>query len=314
MDIRRMIIEQDDDGQRLDRFLKKTFPTLTFGQTQKLIRTGQIRINGGRVKQDTKISMGDDLRLPPSLQNGQSKPSIQFLQKDRDFIEDIILYEDADILALNKPAGLAVQGGNKIHRHIDGLLNSYIKKNVKPRLCHRLDRDTSGVLILGKTAEATRILTAQFKSHDVQKTYWALTTPSPIDDNGTIDAPLSKSPGRHDGGEMMIHDQEHGKYAITDFEVIENAGKEIAWCAFYPKTGRTHQIRVHAQIIGAPLLGDQKYNDNPFPFEGSETYNGLHLHARSITFYHPSTNEEITIDADLPSSFLKSWKSFGFNV
>jgi len=309
-----MIIEQDDDGQRLDRFLKKTFPSLTFGQTQKLIRTGQIRINGGRVKQDTRLNQGDELRLPPSLQDGEARPKIRFSQKDRDFIEDIILYEDGDVLALNKPAGLAVQGGNKIHRHIDGFLNSYIKKNVKPRLCHRLDRDTSGVLILGKTAEATRILTAQFKSHDVQKTYWALCTPAPIEDNGTINAPICKSPIYNDGGEIMVHDEENGKHAMTDFEVIERAGKDIAWCAFYPQTGRTHQIRVHAQLIGAPLLGDRKYNDNPFPFEGSENYDGLHLHAREITFIHPETQDEMSISAPLPSSFLKSWKSYGFNV
>lgn len=308
-----MIIETDDNGQRLDRFLKKKFPALTFGQTQKLIRTGQIRINGKRIKQDARLCEGDELRLPPSLKH-DNKDKIQFIQRDRDFIESLILYEDSQILALNKPAGLAVQGGNKTARHIDGLLNSYIKKNVKPRLTHRLDKDTSGVLILAKTSDAARELTHAFQSHEVHKTYWALTSPTPEHNNGTIDARICKAPVRHDGGEIMIHDDENGKKAITDFEVIDKARKEIAFVAFYPKTGRTHQIRVHAQIMGSPLLGDRKYNHNPFPFESSDMYDGLHLHAYKITLNHPESGEEVTIEAPLPQKMLKSWKSFGFNV
>lgn len=308
-----MIIKQDDDGQRLDRFLTKTFPSLTFGQTQKLIRKGQIRLNGGRVKHDTRLNAGDELRLPPSLRNGDNKPQIQFNQKDRDFIEDIALFEDEHLLVLNKPVGLAVQGGSKMKRHIDGMLNSYMKKGVKPRLCHRLDKDTSGVLILGKTAEATRKLTKQFQNHDVQKTYWALTNPAPAHDNGTINAPIAKSFVKGDS-EIMIHDEENGKAAITDFEILERAGKEAAFVAFYPKTGRTHQIRVHAKIIGSPLLGDYKYNDNPTPFGMPEIHDGLHLHAREIKFNHPETKKELAFQAPLPKEFLKSWKSLGFNV
>lgn len=309
-----MIIAQDDDGQRLDRFLKKAFPTLSFGQTQKLIRTGQIRINGKRAKSDSRLSANDELRLPPSLAEGEQKPQIQFSQKDRDFIESIILFEDDAILALNKPARLAVQGGSKTHRHIDGMLNSYMKKGVKPRLVHRLDRDTSGVLILAKTAEAARELTHAFQGHDVKKTYWALTTPAPVQENGTIDAKIGKAPARNDGGEMMVHDPENGKKAVTDFEIIERAGKEAAFVAFYPQTGRTHQIRVHAAIIGAPLLGDTKYNTNPMPFDNADIYNGLHLHARAITFPHPKTGKDITIEAKLSGVLLKSWKALGFNV
>lgn len=309
-----MIIQPDDDGQRLDRFLKKAFPFITFGQTQKLIRTGQIRINGGRVKQDTRLSEGDELRLPPSLQDGDAKPKIQFDQRDRDAIGDMVLFEDLDILILNKPVGLAVQGGSKTKIHIDGMLNSYMKKGIKPRLCHRLDRETSGVLILGKTAEATRALTKQFQTHQVQKTYWALTNPTPIETNGTINAPIGKADVYKDGGEMMVLDEENGKDAITDFEVIDRAGKECAFVAFYPKTGRTHQIRVHAKIIGAPLLGDRKYNDNPFPFDNEDVHQGLHLHAREIAFKHPTTKEDLAIQAPLPNIFLKSWKSMGFTV
>jgi len=312
-----MIILHDDDGQRLDRFLKKTFPTLTFGQTQKLVRTGQIRINGGRVKGDAKLNEGDELRLPPSLAHGNhDKPRIQFSQNDRDYIETLVLYEDADILAINKPAGLAVQGGTKTRRHIDGLMESYAKKGVKPRLCHRLDRDTSGVLILGKTADATRALTKQFQLHEVQKTYWTLTTPTPVEPNGTINAPICKSSERHNDGDIMVYDEENGKKAITDFEIIEQAGKDVAFVAFYPKTGRTHQIRVHASIIGAPILGDYKYNPNPMPFENDdiEIYDGLHLHAREIELRHPITKQPLIINAPLSRDFLKSWKSFGFNV
>jgi 23S rRNA pseudouridine955/2504/2580 synthase len=310
-----MIIQPDDDGQRLDRFLKKSFPTLTFGQTQKLIRTGQIRINGKRAKADSRLAKDDELRLPPSLEHGNhDRPKIMFDQRDRDQIEDMVLFEDADILILNKLNGLAVQGGTKTKIHIDGMLNSYMKKGVKPRLCHRLDRDTSGVLVLGKTAEATRALTKQFQTHQVQKTYWALTNPAPIEDEGSINAPLNKTIGGADGSEMMIHDPHNGKDAVTDFEVIDRAGKDIAFVAFYPKTGRTHQIRVHAKIIGAPLMGDYKYNDNPMPFENGEIHDGLHLHAREITLRHPSTKEEMAFQADLPNALLKGWKTIGFNV
>ena len=310
-----MIIASDDHDQRLDRFLKKAFPTLTFGQTQKLIRTGQIRINGKRAKADSRLSQDDELRLPPSLAHGDlDKPPIQFSQKDRDFIKSIILYEDDAILILNKPPRLAVQGGNKIKRHLDGILNSYIKKNVKPRLCHRLDRDTSGVLVLAKTADSARILTKGFQAHDIQKTYWAITNPAPTTENGTIDARIIKSDARHDGGEMMVHDPENGKKAITDFEILSRAGKEAAFVAFYPQTGRTHQIRVHAAIIGAPLLGDTKYNPHPNPFSNSDIYDGLHLHARAITLIHPATHKEMSFEAPLPPEFLKSWKTLGFDV
>lgn len=309
-----MIIKEDDDGQRLDRFLKKQFPSLSFGQSQKLIRTGQIRINGKRCKADSRLTKGDELRLPPSLSNDQKPPPKQFSQKDRDFITSLVLFEDDHILAINKPAGLAVQGGSKTTRHIDGMLDSYAKKGVKPRLCHRLDRDTSGVLILGKTAEATRELTHQFQSHDIQKTYWALCTGMPELDAGTIDAKIAKTASGKHGGEIMGYDPDNGKKAITDYEVIDRAGNNIAFIAFYPKTGRTHQIRVHAKIIGTPLLGDRKYNDDPFPFDNAETYNGLHLHARAITLNHPTTGQEMNIIAPLPNSFVKSWKSFGFNV
>ena len=307
-----MIIEHDDDGQRLDRFLKKAFPTLTFGQAQKLIRTGQIRINGKRAKADSRIHKEDELRLPPSLQHGNHKHEKQFSQKDRDFVESLILYEDEHLLALNKPAGLAVQGGSKTNRHLDGMLNSCEKKGVKPRLCHRLDKDTSGVLILAKNADAARALTHSFQGHDVEKTYWAITAPAPHPQNGTIDAPIAKSPVRIDGGEIMVHDQVAGKKAITDYEVIDHAGKEAAFVAFYPKTGRTHQIRVHASIIGAPILGDRKYNPNPLPFDNEDIYDGLHLHARAITFPHPITHKMITIEAKLSEKFLKSWKTLGF--
>lgn len=308
-----MIIKADDDGQRLDRFLKKTFPVLSFGETQKLIRKGQIRINGKRVKQDSRLAEGDELRLPPSLANGSHHKNAEkaFSQKDRDFIESIILYEDDSILALNKPAGLAVQGGTKTTRHIDGMLNSYAKKGVKPRLCHRLDRDTSGVLILGKSAESTRRLTKGFQSHQMEKTYWTLTQGVPEISEGTINANIGKS----DDNDKMVFDEDFGKTAITDYEVIDSAGKDIAFIAFYPRTGRTHQIRVHAQIMDTPILFDPRYNekDQSF-FADMDLYKGLHLHARQIAFPHPGTGETIVIEAPLSSSMSKSWKSFGFNV
>lgn len=306
-----MNIQEDDDGQRLDRYLKKAFPHLTYGQTQKLVRTGQIRINGKRAKADSRLNEGDELRLPPSLLNGPEKQDTHFSQKDHDFIQSLILFEDAQILALNKPASLAVQGGSKTARHIDGMLNSYQKKGVKPRLVHRLDKDTSGVLILAKSADAARELTHAFQGQDVQKTYWAVTAPAPHEENGTIEAALLKSASRDKGGEVMRHDKDEGKKAITDFEILDRAGKEAALVAFYPRTGRTHQIRVHAALINAPLLGDRKYNPDPFPFGTESIHKGLHLHAYRIEFTHPKTRQSLSITAKPPKGFTTTLNGLG---
>jgi len=311
-----VIVPADDNNQRLDRWLKNNFPDLPFGQAQKLIRTGQIRINGGRVKPDSRLNTGDELRLPPSLSHAQSSSDHhkKFNQADRDFIRSITLYEDSDLIALNKPPGLAVQGGSKTKRHIDGMVGSIARKGVKPRLVHRLDKDTSGVLILAKSAEVARHITRAFQEHDIRKTYWALTCPAPRDSRGTINAPIGKAPVRRDGGEMMMFDPTHGKKAVTDFEILDSAARRCAFVAFYPKTGRTHQIRVHAAMIGAPLLGDQKYNPNPFPEEFTHIYKGLHLHARMIELKHPVTGRLLNIQAPLPDEFLKSWKYFSLHV
>jgi 23S rRNA pseudouridine955/2504/2580 synthase len=266
------------------------------------------------VKADSRISADDELRLPPQILSGDfdKKELTTYSQTDHDFIASLILYEDDDIIALNKPAGLAVQGGSKIKKHIDGLLQSYQKKGVKPRLVHRLDKETSGVLLLAKSAEAARNLTKSFQTNRVKKTYLAVTCPSPAQPNGTINAPLSKASARRDGGDMMVHDEADGKHAVTNFEVLDQAGHHAALVAFYPVTGRTHQIRVHAAIIGAPLLGDTKYNDNPYPEELGEASKTLHLHARHISFSHPITWQDMTLTAPLPSAFMTTVKSLGF--
>lgn len=327
-------IDAAADGQRLDRWLKKTYPTLSFGQVQKLIRTGQIRIDGKRAKADTTLLQGQDLRLPPIVnsggQNDGQKRAKGLNEKDRAFIRSLVIYEDNNLIALNKPPGLAVQGGTKTTRHIDGMLEGLKGKDgFVPKLVHRIDKDTSGLLLLAKTNNYARILTDQFKSRDIRKTYLALCSPAPTVMTGTIKAKLVKAvnPLSRDR-EQMIED-EKGKTAATDYSVIDIAGKDIALVAFFPRTGRTHQIRAHCQIIGSPILGDPKYRIDPSRAHNDEeaekhaeaartmlsmcSYKGLHLHAYMLTLFLPGYGARgLTLKAPLTQEMRGSLRQLGF--
>ncbi len=310
------LIQPDDNGQRLDRFLKKKFPDLTFGNVQKLLRTGQIRVDGKRAKPDTKLETGQELRLPPMLLNAPDKRDKKqgVTDADRAFIKKLVIHQDDAIIAINKPAGLAVQGGTKTTRHVDGLLEAFAGPDgVKPRLVHRIDRDTSGVLIVARTAEAARMLMHQFQRHEVRKIYWAITSPTPGKREGRIDAKLAKAQTTGDL-EKMIHDPEKGQIAITDYRVLDQFGDQAALVEFMPETGRTHQIRVHASLIGAPLLGDPKYGPKQQPLLDMGVSKGLHLHARSITFQHPQRKKTITIKAPVEDAFLKTCRALSITL
>jgi len=301
-----MIIAGDDHDQRIDRWLRKNYPDLGFGQIQKLLRTGQIRMDGKRVKADTRLIEGADLRLPPQITMALSKeePRKANPAHDRAFIQALVLHDDAQILAIDKPAGLAVQGGSGITRHVDGLLESMLNENgVKPRLVHRLDRETSGVLLLARTAESARKLGDAFAGRDVEKTYLAITTPAPKQDKGRIDAALAKGM-TGTNFEKMLTDDETGKTAITDYEVVARAADgKAALVAFKPLTGRMHQIRVHAALIGCPLMGDKKYGGAKGP--------RLFLHAAALELEHPKTREALKIEAPLPEAFDTALKKLG---
>jgi 23S rRNA pseudouridine955/2504/2580 synthase len=310
-------VKADDEGQRLDRWLKRVAPDLPYVLVQKLVRKGQIRIDGKRAKTDTRIGQGQEVRLPPFRSDGKrsrnpSKPTLS--DKDIAFMRRLVLYEDADLIALNKPAGLATQGGSKIKRSIDGMLEALADKDgVRPRLVHRLDKDTSGVLLLAKSAKAAKACGEVFRGRDVKKIYWAIVTPTPEMMNGTIKAPLLK--GGPKGQEKVHVDYDNGKYAQTEFSVIEQAHKRAAFVAFWPRTGRTHQIRVHAQIAGFPVLGDGKYGGQGAFIEGLDHPKILHLHARRLILKHPLIKSKtVDVSAPLPSEMKQSFKRLGFNT
>ncbi len=288
-----MRVKDDDDGARLDRWLKKHYPHIPFGQMQKIIRTGQIRIDGKRAKGDARLAAGSELRLPPMLMNAEVSEKAADA-KDHAFIKNLVVYEDDDIVVINKPAGLAVQGGSGITRHVDGMLDGLAgASGVRPRLVHRLDKDTSGLLLLARSAKAARNLADSFAGRDIEKIYLAICAPGPVADMGRIDAPLAKGMAGPDLEKMMA-DHDAGKAAVTDYRVLAR-GEQAALVEFTPLTGRTHQIRVHAAHIGAPLWGDIKY--------GGTGKGRFYLHARKLTLIHPKTGKDITLEAPVSPDF-----------
>ncbi len=312
MEVRHIAVPADDDGQRLDRWLKKNVPEMSFVMAQKLIRTGQIRVDGKRAKPDTRLATGQEIRLPPMDERPEKTDQYRLREDDAEMIIRAVIYDDGDVLAINKPAGIATQGGMNIERHIDGMLEALTGKDgVKPRLVHRLDKDTSGVLLLARSAEIARRLGKMFQGRDMRKIYWAITSPAPESHEGEIKAPLIK--GTH-GPEKdkMIVDEKEGQRAYTNYEVMEVAGKQAAFVAFMPKTGRTHQIRAHAAYLGCPLLGDGKYGVKA-AIEGPGITQRLHLHARSLEFQHPVSRKKLKLTAPLPADLARSWDALGFS-
>jgi 23S rRNA pseudouridine955/2504/2580 synthase len=310
-----LTISDDDNGQRLDRWLKKQLPKVPYALIQKMVRTGQIRINGKRAKTDTRLTVNDSIRIPPV--ETKSGPSI-FIPKDDDesFLKKITLYDDGEILVINKPYGLPVQGGPNITRHIDGMLSSIInKKGVKPRLIHRLDRDTSGLLVCARSLKMTQNLGALFESRDIKKIYYALVSPIPKEKSGIIDGAIIKGT-KGDRKEAVIIDNDNGKASRTLYKVIaENKTTNIAWLAFWPRTGRMHQIRVHtADILGCPILGDEKYNGMSPLLDELDLSHRLHLHAAHLIFRHPTSSELLKLSAPLPDDLKNSFAKLGFDL
>ncbi|MGQ0526525.1 MAG: RluA family pseudouridine synthase [Alphaproteobacteria bacterium] len=310
--VRHIKVIQDDDGQRLDRWLKKALPDLPYSLAQKLIRQGQLRIDGKRGKADTRLRVGQDVRIPPLKDMPMSGPK-KISQGDAAFIKSLVIYDDGDVIAINKPHGLATQGGTKTRRHVDGLLEAMKNKDgIKPRLVHRLDKDTSGVLLLARSALVAKHLGHSFADRDVKKIYWAVVSPVPELHQGTINAPLVKGVGSNK--DLMMFSEEDGKVSITDYAVLETMGDSTAFVAFWPRTGRTHQIRAHAQIMGCPILGDRKYGKDAQALEDMDYAPRLHLHARRIVCRHPVKKGKLDITAPLPPDLVKSWKIFGFKT
>lgn len=312
-------VSADEADMRIDRWFKRHYPALGHVPLQKLLRTGQVRIDGKRAKPDSRVQPGQIVRVPPQA-TGAADPAFDdrpprpaVTDRDAAMIRSLVLYKDEDVIVINKPAGLATQGGSKITRHVDGMLPALqFDAEEPPRLVHRLDKDTSGVLMLARTAQAARALTAALKGRTVRKIYWAVTVGTPEPAAGRIVAPLIKGEGP-DGERMMVN-EERGDSARTLYRVLESVGGSAAFVALWPQTGRTHQLRVHcSDVLGTPILGDGKYGGEAAFMEGSDLPRQMHLHARQVVVPHPRTSIPISVKAPLPDYFRSTLDYFGFD-
>ena len=309
-EVRTLTVDAKEDGVRLDRWFRRRWPHLSFVQVQKLARSGQIRVDGGRVRAETRLAAGAQVRVPPLPDAPASDARDGLSSQDRAFVRGLVLYEDDDVLALNKPAGLAVQGGTKTHRHIDRLLTAWGEGEKRPRLVHRLDRDTSGVLVLGKSPAAAAKLAGAFARRRAAKTYWAIVEGAPVPGEGIIDIPLAKT-GFGDRELVAPADPKDARAepAETEFVTISRAAHTATWLALRPHTGRTHQLRAHMLAVGHPILGDPKYRTDTSAALSDDLK--LQLHARRILLPHPSGGE-IVLEAPLSPELQAGFERFGF--
>jgi 23S rRNA pseudouridine955/2504/2580 synthase len=347
--IQTITVEPDEAGMRLDRWFKTHYPDLSFGHLQKLLRSGQVRVDGGRVKTNARLEAGQAVRVPPmgpslgdptpqrggggppkavegapppSPLRGTTSPAAQGRTggrgprpSDADALRAMILYEDDDVFVFNKPQGLAVQGGSGLTKHVDGMLEAFRdRKGQKPRLVHRLDRETSGVLVVARTRLAAQKLTAAFRTRSTRKIYWALVMGVPKPKQGRISTWLAREEGE-ERMKVARHGSDDSSHAVSLYSVVETAGQKLAWLSMRPVTGRTHQLRAHAAHIGHPIIGDPKY------FEAEESWDfpggiqkKLHLHARRIVIPHPSSGDPLDVTAPLPPHMQQSWNLLGFDA
>jgi 23S rRNA pseudouridine955/2504/2580 synthase len=310
-------VTADESGMRVDRFLEARFPGLSFSHIQRVIRKGEVRVNGRRTQPKSRLEAGQTVRIPPlRLERPKQRTGGNAADdKTRDFLKSITLYEDADVLVLNKPMGLAVQGGSGTTRHLDGMLEVLRDAHgQRPRLVHRLDKDTAGCLLVAKTRFAAAALAKTFRSRSARKIYWALTAGVPKVQQGRISTFLAKEE-REEESFMRIarHGEAGASHAVTYYAVVEIAGPLVAWLSLKPVTGRTHQLRAHLDHIGHPIVGDPKYfaRDN-WELPGG-MQNRLHLVARRIAVPHPRGGT-IDITAPLPPHMQQSWNLLGLDA
>jgi len=312
-------VDPEEEGMRLDRWFKSHFPGLGFGQLQKLLRSGQVRIDGSRVKTDRRVHSGETVRVPPldvdEKVHGPLTSNTMKNRDDDDVLKQMLLHEDAKVLVFNKPAGLAVQGGSGVTRNVDDMLEAWRnKKGEKPRLVHRLDRDTAGVLVVARTRSAAQSLTAAFRERTTKKTYWALVKGVPRAKEGKISTWLIKE-ATEDGDRMRIakHGEEGADHAVSYYRVIDQAAQNLAWLELEPYTGRTHQLRIHCLHLGHPIIGDPKYFEFDKNWEfPSGMQNRLHLLARHISVPHPDGGR-LSVTAPLPPHMVQSWNLLGLD-
>ena len=327
-----LTVGRDEGDQRLDRWFKKHFPHISQGMVQKLCRKGEIRVDGGRVKPASRVGEGQSIRVPPLPDHQAPAPvKSRVSDADRKMIRECVIYKDDHVIAINKPAGLATQGGTGHTRHVDGLSEALqFDMEEKPRLVHRLDKDTSGVLLLARTRRAAQSLTASLRHKETRKIYWALVAGVPTPYLGQIRFGLVKAGGRGAKGEgekmIAVHPRDvestyGAKRAHTLYATLYRVASRASWVAMEPLTGRTHQLRAHMAEIGHPIIGDGKYGgsgqenmgDGWGAQLGGVISKKLHLHARHMRFEHPETRKEIKVTAELPEHMLQSWETMGWS-
>jgi 23S rRNA pseudouridine955/2504/2580 synthase len=314
-------VSGDEAGLRLDRWFQRHYPELSHGALQKLLRTGQVRLDGKRVEGKDRVEPGQTVRLPPGVttapvSSSPLKPKAvpTLSARDSEEIQRLVIHRDDWVIALNKPSGLAVQGGSGTERHVDGLLDGLrFGFEERPRLVHRLDKDTSGLLLIARTGQSARHLTASFRDRETEKLYWAVVVGAPPRPDGAIDLPLAKRPGARDRETMQV-DHEEGQKALTHFKVLDRAANRAALLALWPRTGRTHQLRVHCAEIGCPILGDRKYGGEEALLSAVADSRRLHLHARRLVLPHPSGKGTLNLQAEPPAHFKRTLEAFGFST
>ncbi len=317
-EVKRHVVTAEEAGMRLDRWFRVHFPQVTFAYLNKLTRTGQVRVAGARARTNTRLEAEQEIRVPPlafdtrpaDLPKGEVKP---LTPQERRLFQSMVIHEDRDIYVLNKPSGFAVQGGTKTHHHLDGLLMGLgAELGERPLLVHRLDRDTSGVIVIARRRSVAAALGKLLATRAVKKTYWALVKGVPKPAQGRIEVALVKAKGP-EGDRMRASregEEEDEQRAVTHYAVIDKAPPVAAWVSLKPVTGRQHQLRAHMAHIGTPILGDEKYGGLEGLPEGIDQK--LHLHARRIVFPHPRQGI-IDISAPLPDHMLRSFAMFGFD-
>ncbi|GAA0445093.1 MULTISPECIES: RluA family pseudouridine synthase [Sphingomonas] len=312
--VRQFTVGADDDGVRLDRWFKRHLPDVSFNTVSRWARTGQLRVDGARATPGDRVTEGQQIRVPPPEPEKAPRPKAQrppLAPEQVELAQSMVIHRDAQAIVLNKPPGLATQGGTKTHDHVDGLLDALqFDAEGRPKLVHRLDKDTSGALLLARTSRAAAFFSKHFSGRSARKTYWALVIGVPDIDDGMIDLPLAKQPGS--GGEKMHVDEEAGQPSRSRYRVIERVGNRAAWVELQPYTGRTHQLRVHMAAIGHPIVGDGKYGGAAAFLTGGVSRK-MHLHARRIRIDHPDGGK-IDVTAELPQHFAESIELLGFDM
>ena len=320
MSVTTRTVSEDEADIRLDRWFRRHFPALTQGAIQKFCRTGQVRIDGRRVEAATRLAPGQAVRIPP-LPAGPPPPRVMLPDAEtRQELERMVLYRDEHLIVLNKPFGLPVQGGPGIFRHLDKMLDGLrFESAERPRLVHRLDRDTSGVLVLARTPGAAAKLAAGFRGREVQKLYWAMVAGLPVPLQGRIDLDLARTGRPGDRIAAAGADAAGAVRAITDYRTVDHAGGKLAWLALEPLTGRTHQLRVHCAALGTPIVGDARYgaerNTDERGVRNTAMVEGLsgrlHLHARRLVLPHPAGGV-LQAEAELPAHMRETFRMLGF--